>query len=369
MRRIALLLAACCAALPASAAPSASVEQSGTSVPAGAARPFPTAPGVTPSFPSMPDPALSLLPQGPDLRLDASVQAAMANPVPNTAMGLKAEYFTLKPEQAQAAGAPQAVAAGRVLEAASVPGARAAVGAVTTRVYDGGREVPKADFIETKEAPAGASSRDYLSRARRLSGAALLRELSDVTGPKNGFRPIGYESAQRALFASVDRVKVKGRPGVRDAYSDAFIEDPSLLSVEHVWPQSLYGSQAPMRSDLHGLLSTLAASNAARGDKPYGMSPDAFEPPDAAKGRVARAMLYFYTRYQDRGIAKTEETSRFWNRQLPLMLDWNRRFPPTSEEKRSNDMAQIEQGNRNPYTDEPGLADRIGEAAFRARAR
>jgi endonuclease I len=151
------------------------------------------------------------------------------------------------------------------------------------------------------------------------------------------------------------------------------------MNVEHVFPQSLFEKSLPMRSDLHHLMATFEHPNGMRGSLPFGVAKgplhyhnDAgaksdgrvFEPPDFTKGRVARSMLYFYSRYKDQGFFPGHAAA-FWNSQIPVLLEWNRRFPPTVEEQRRNDQVQAFQGNRNPYVDDPGLADRIGAEALR----
>jgi len=139
-----------------------------------------------------------------------------------------------------------------------------------------------------------------------------------------------------------------------------------------------------MVGDLHILMATLDLPNEMRGSLPFGVVKGArdyenkagakrgggvFEPPDFTKGRVARAMLYFYARYKGQEFfdARTDaRTARFWNAQIETMLDWNRRFPPSVEERRRNDHVESFQGNRNPFVDDPSLADKIGAESWRA---
>ena len=56
----------------------------------------------------------------------------------------------------------------------------------------------------------------------------------------------------------------------------------------------------------------------------------------------------------------------FWNQQIKVMLDWNRKYPPDAFEARRNDLVETYQGNRNAFVEDPGLADRIGADALRA---
>ncbi len=74
------------------------------------------------------------------------------------------------------------------------------------------------------------------------------------------------------------------------------------------------------------------------------------EPRDLSKGNVARSILYMHKQYS-----------------LPVSADlmtvlkaWNRQDPPSEQEKIRNDRIETIQGQRNPYIDNPGLADRPG---------
>ncbi len=230
-------------------------------------------------------------------------------------------------------------------------------------------------------------------------GAELLQALNEITG--RGYKVKEYADASDFMFSQADQVIVNGQRGVIDAYSGIFVpgtgkdgddypepgdqngdghSDRQGMNVEHTWPQSLFNKALPMRSDLHHLMATFMHPNSVRGHLPFGVvtgTPDyqnkagakrgngVFEPPDAVKGRVARGMLYFYSRYKDsRTFGRNSQT--FWNQQIELFLEWNRRFPPDAFEARRNDLVQSFQGNRNPFIDDHTLADRVGKDAFRA---
>ena len=230
------------------------------------------------------------------------------------------------------------------------------------------------------------------------TGKALLAALHELTGKE--FRQHTYGEAQNYIFSAADNVLKDGTRGVIDAYSGVFVEGTSTegsdyreqgdenqdgfidkggMNVEHVWPQSFFKDQLPMRADVHHLMATFIHPNGVRGSLPFcavsgsgqyhnkdGAKGDqsCFEPPDETKGRVARALLYFVTRYYDKSITNGSFSEEFWNEKLDLILGWNRDFPPTREERSRNDRVQSFQGNRNPFVDDPGLADRIGRDAF-----
>lgn len=253
-------------------------------------------------------------------------------------------------------------------------------------------------FVRVKPSPAAPVK--SVPDTQGLSGSALLDRVGSIAA--KGHHGHDYHEASHYLFGTADNHAINGVHGVADAYSGVFIPGTSEaggdysetgdpmhdgwsrkqgMNVEHVFPQSLFAQKLPMRSDLHHLMATFEHPNGMRGNLPFGVIPkgaplhyhnDAgaksdgthFEPPDFTKGRVARAMLYFYARYKDEGFFDPH-VAAFWNPQIETLLDWNRRFPPTVEERTRNDQVEAFQGNRNPFVDDPGLADRIGADALR----
>ncbi|MEQ1918767.1 MAG: endonuclease [Elusimicrobiota bacterium] len=232
-----------------------------------------------------------------------------------------------------------------------------------------------------------------------LTGKALLDALNSISG--KGHKEQSYSAASDYMFSKADHVVINGVSGVVDAYSGIFVpgtgkdggdypergdpngdgyNDGQGMNVEHTWPQSLFNKALPMRSDLHHLMATFMHPNSVRGHMPFGIvtgnadyenkagakrGNGVFEPPDAVKGRVARGLLYFYSRYKDsRMFGRTSVV--FWNQQIEIMMKWNRQFPPDAFEARRNDLVEQWQGNRNPFIDDYLLADRVGADAFRA---
>ena len=253
-------------------------------------------------------------------------------------------------------------------------------------------------FVRVKAAPAAPVK--PVPNTQGLLGRALLDRVSTIAAKDQTEHK--YHDASKYLFSTADNHTLNGVRGVADAYSGVFVPGTSpdghdypetgdktrdgwphaqVMNVEHGFPQSLFGKKPPMRSDLHILMATFEHPNEARGSLPFGAAKapfvyhngagaksdgHVFEPPDFTKGRVARLMLYFYARYKDEPFFGAQHVAAFWNPQIDTLLAWNRRFPPTVEEQRRNDHVQAFQGNRNPFVDDPGLADRIGAEALRA---
>ncbi|MBI3297091.1 MAG: endonuclease [Elusimicrobia bacterium] len=254
----------------------------------------------------------------------------------------------------------------------------------------------------TPRAPAAAAALTptvYPTAFPGQSGTAL-REAVKAEARRN-HRSRGYDETRSFLFTDADSVMVDGERGVVDAYSGIFVPGTSGdggrydergdqdgdgyhetkgMNVEHIWPQSYFDRKLPMRSDLHHLMTTFQHPNGMRGRLPFGEVPDraveyqnccgarmgagVFEPPDSAKGRVARAMLYFMVRYAGTNIIPGSVAHHFWNSRIETFLDWNRRFPADQFERERNGTVAEFQGNRNLFVDDPTLADRIGAEAF-----
>ena len=76
-----------------------------------------------------------------------------------------------------------------------------------------------------------------------------------------------------------------------------------------------------------------------------------FEPCDAAKGEVARSVMYGTVQYSytmTKIIASVE-----------LALEWHLTYEITERETRRNNVVHGLQGNRNPFVDHPEYACRI----------
>ena len=237
-----------------------------------------------------------------------------------------------------------------------------------------------------------------------LRSARLLIEVHEAA--KRGHQPLDYRTARKMMYSRTDNVMLNGRRGVWTAYSEIFVPgtsdsgsaykengdqngdgfvDSKGINAEHTWPQSFFKKRGPMRSDLHHLMPTFMHVNSMRGRLPFGPVSNnsvnygtrsgarrgggSFEPPDSAKGRVARSMLYFFTRYLGTNILPRDFVQSFWNSRIELFLAWNRAYPPSAFERWRNSQVAAVQGNRNPFIDNPSLADAIGSDAFRLSAR
>lgn len=166
--------------------------------------------------------------------------------------------------------------------------------------------------------------------------------------------------------------------------AEAHGNDPSGWNREHVWAKSRgdFGTRPGVGTDLHFIRPTDVTVNTARGNKsfddggePYidGDGPtgcrsdrDSWEPRDAVKGDVARALFYAAVRYESPDLdleliayAPEQGDKRPLHGILPTLLRWHADDPPDDFERRRNDRVEELQGNRNPFVDRPEWVEEV----------
>lgn len=166
-----------------------------------------------------------------------------------------------------------------------------------------------------------------------------------------------------------------------------FNAEGQCYNREHLMPTSVFNGASPMDSDIHHIFPTDGWVNNRRDILPFGIvnnpsytsqngskrgsnstpgySAGAFEVIDEFKGDVARALLYFGTRYEDliaewnHPMLNNTGDQVFSDWFLSLLLTWHKMDPPSEREINRNNVAYEFQGNRNPFIDVPDFADRI----------
>ncbi|REJ80896.1 MAG: choice-of-anchor D domain-containing protein [Bacteroidetes bacterium] len=221
----------------------------------------------------------------------------------------------------------------------------------------------------------GKYSDSYYSSTENLSEEPLKNELRTITG--NGYNSLLYNTARDHMFMIIDNERVNGQGAAQNTVEGVYtgiravgyvdrsdVQSNFSFNTEHTFPQGLFSSLEPMKSDLHHLFPTDDLSNNMRASDPFGVVTNptwssggsksngtVFEPRDKHKGRAARAMLYFVVRYQN--------YANFLNSQEGILKLWNKtHLPDNIEINRNNDIYSF-QNNRNPFIDYPQLADRI----------
>lgn len=228
---------------------------------------------------------------------------------------------------------------------------------------------------------------NYYASARNKCGPELLTALTAIVSTQ---RVLGYTSARDSLYAYID-----------DLDDDDVIEDiytgrraPNVnsrataftakLNAEHAWPQSRGAAEDPAMSDLNHLFAADSTANVTRLNYPFGVitgtvayqstnppTPgdvsrlgfDAtgqlvFEPRPSRRGDVARALLYFYTRYNTHRTASFSLTN--WTRERAILLQWSDDDPVSAAERTRNNLVYRAQLNRNPYIDWPPFVKAVG---------
>lgn len=122
-----------------------------------------------------------------------------------------------------------------------------------------------------------------------------------------------------------------------------------------------------MEADMYNLFPSIGAVNAVRGNKEYSVLPNMapsfglcpaktdenrFEPPDNAKGQVARAALYMADSYPEYRPSR---------QQRQLFEAWDRMYPVTVWECRRAARIEKLQGNSNQRVKEPCMAAGLWE--------
>ncbi|MDR0371210.1 MAG: endonuclease [Prevotellaceae bacterium] len=171
--------------------------------------------------------------------------------------------------------------------------------------------------------------------------------------------------------------------------------DGRIQNREHCMPRSwwqLNGDYGDANGDLHNLQPSNATANSAKSNYPPGEVDDIiftngviktgegptyspsyrgalFEPADEYKGDFARIYMYMVTCYEDfrsrwtslgvRTMLTKTAYPTFSSNAAELLLKWHRNDPVSTKETDRNDAVYGIQGNRNPFVDNPELAEYI----------
>ncbi|WP_452220478.1 endonuclease [Lacinutrix salivirga] len=260
---------------------------------------------------------------------------------------------------------------------------------------------------------------NYYDSANGLSGYALKTQLRNITA--NGHTARTYDQLYDGAGISNSQGYVDTHSDVNVSSGNIYENDGTVLDFysenptgtdpynfthnvdqggnqnaegdcynrEHIVPQSSFGSAFPMQSDIHHVIPTDCRVNNYRGSFPFGnvgsvnltslngskrgssgvtgYSGTMFEPIDEFKGDIARALLYFATRYENTVNGYTSfdmfngtNDQVFFPWAIDLLLDWHNNVDPVDQRERDrNNAAYNFQGNANPFVDHPEYANMI----------
>lgn len=237
-----------------------------------------------------------------------------------------------------------------------------------------------------------------------------LWDLYSKNASNNAFRDKYYEKDNTILDIYTEK------PGATETYTFTVITDQcgsngyknegDCYNREHLIPQSYFDEQFPMKADAFHVwptdgkvnnerdnyaFGTVAAINitnnnftSTNGTKRGDIGVSGFtstiqkpilvvEPIDEFKGDIARAFFYFATRYEDSmddfykdnphvgvSIMFDGSTGKVFNDNfLDVLYQWHRQDPVSSREIDMNNLVYNEQGNRNPYIDNPSYVTAV----------
>lgn len=254
-------------------------------------------------------------------------------------------------------------------------------------------------FSVSAQAPSG-----YYSAAYHKKGYALRVALHNIIDSSDS---LSYKELWDA-YQQTDKNPQNNK--VWDMYSDNpdgtaayyydfsdrcgnYRDEGDCYNREHSIPQSWFGEQMPMRTDLFHVYPTDGYVNNKRANYPFGEvdhvqwvstngsklgtgaadgpSDTVFEPIDAYKGDFARSVLYMAVRYMDQNLGCTTQSMYASGSLKPwallLMLRWHAQDPVSQKEIDRNNAVFAIQHNRNPFIDHPELAGKIwGEDSVNA---
>ena len=163
----------------------------------------------------------------------------------------------------------------------------------------------------------------------------------------------------------------------RDAYSTCHTGScVGKWNREHVFARSLSNPALTTNvpgpgTDVHNLRAADSQKNSQRSNRLFAdgsgnsgiVGGDFFFPGDEWKGDVARIIMYMHLRYpgQCNAVNTTVgQTNYAAQEDMPdLLLEWNQEDPVSDFELTRNDLIYSYQGNRNPFIDNPAIANYI----------
>ena len=205
----------------------------------------------------------------------------------------------------------------------------------------------------------------FYAECEGLTGSALSNKLYQIDQPKSpSYDWSRYEDADEAEDDSSSILCVYTRHNIKkSSHCGDYAWD--RWNREHVWTQSLWPES---KTDNHNIFACEGQINNYRGNLIYDEGGEivtvfghvtecklvknvSFEPCDAAKGEIARSVMYGAIIY------KRDLTGEI--KSVELALKWHLEHSITSRETKRNEVVYGNQGNRNMFVDHPEYACKI----------
>jgi hypothetical protein len=210
---------------------------------------------------------------------------------------------------------------------------------------------------------------------------------------------LDYSIARDTLFSKIDGVNntlsciytglTLPMPPGQDPTVAVFLNGTNNgINTEHVYPQGLGLENSLGRSNMHHLFPSKVKTNNDRGNLPFGESPDGttkiwyingdetsskpssnidayselgnngvFEPREAVKGDIARAVFYIHTIYREEVMAADQT---FFSKQKDVLCQWHYTDPVDKKEwDRGEKIAKYQSNKNNPFVLDCSLAARL----------
>ena len=210
----------------------------------------------------------------------------------------------------------------------------------------------------------------YYASCEGLTGDALKNQLLKINKPVNdSYDWSRYEAADEAEDDSTCILSLYTRHNIKkNSHCGSY--SWTTWNREHIWTQSAFPKSD---ADNHNIFACEGKINGERSNKIFAeggnqviisysksgpsyptdckQTSSTFEPCDAAKGEVARSVMYGTVMYQ---YTMTQEIDT-----IELALKWHLQHQITTRETKRNETVYGLQGNRNPFVDHPEYACKI----------
>lgn len=141
-----------------------------------------------------------------------------------------------------------------------------------------------------------------------------------------------------------------------DIYKNDIITNNTLLTAEHIFPKSLTKYYIYAKYDMHNIFLTSAETNIYRSNYKFANETinqkihysniyKFYIPCDFARGQIARTLAYMKFIYPKLEIDLVIDRD--------ILINWNKKYLVNELENKRNYLIKKEQGNSNPFIDDP----------------